>query len=821
MTVENKSAIQSEFERHGADGTDGKNSHRYPRLLVFDLTHIGGGTATGELKQALFGGWPYDRYLQFYGTGSLGIGLARLDRRLNDGRPISTGAARQISIEFDPEVILYRPVPDNAVLHDLAMSVIDELAAPLMTWIVDDWPTRLLADQPTQAKSLENDLKHLLRQSQACLSVCDAMSQAFEARYGVAFRAFANAVNPEDWRDAQQAGDLPDRPFVIRYAGALADNMTRESVLDVARAVEDLADKFPITLEINTQPHWFDQAKNHLSKLKNTRVSIKSLTPNDYRAWLRGGDAVLIAYNFDRRSMDYARYSMANKMPECLASGAVVLVVGPKGVATVDYLDALECTQLVDEPSPEKLKAAIRELKADPNRRRNMAAAAQKVAFEKHNLKTVSGQFRRTVVEAVTDRPVGDRSSLLCRPFTFDDHASMNESLFVWQIATLKSRANRAIMVDVGAHHGSSLSFFVEGGWQVYGFEPDPVNRQKLIERYGQYDNLEILSNAVSDVECEEVDFFSSDVSSGISSLKPFHSSHKISGVVTTTTLNRFLQEHELDHIDFLKIDVEGFEMDVMRGLDFMRVMPDYVLVEYENGKTVPRGYTSHDLAEFLAGRNYQVFVSEWHPITQYGKRHNWRCLKLYPCDIPEASWGNLIAVKTELSDGEALDALGEALNKADYVRRKKHQIFDAEEFEQTLESILKKDRSGGAIRQAVNFYKRLSGHSDSSDSGLPYLYTRIATDIERRNTTLFQLGQFVMWSLRLMRRNMAWVAAFVLLAVIAPAIVAVSSLGDAYRPWPTLVSGGALLGLLIALVLGFTTTRLNRKVKQPIKRGA
>ncbi len=70
------------------------------------------------------------------------------------------------------------------------------------------------------------------------------------------------------------------------------------------------------------------------------------------------------------------------------------------------------------------------------------------------------------------------------------------------------------------------------------------------------------------------------------------------------------------------------------------------------------------------------------------------------------------------------------------------------------------------------------------------------------------------------MRRNMAWVATFVLLAIIAPAIVAVSSLGDAYQPWPTLVSGGALLGLVIALVLGFTTTKLNRNVKQPIKRG-
>ncbi len=39
------------------------------------------------------------------------------------------------------------------------------------------------------------------------------------------------------------------------------------------------------------------------------------------------------------------------------------------------------------------------------------------------------------------------------------------------------------VMVDVGAHYGSSLRPFAKDGWRVFAFEPDPANRQKLEHR--------------------------------------------------------------------------------------------------------------------------------------------------------------------------------------------------------------------------------------------------------------------------------------------------------------------------------------------------
>ena len=46
-------------------------------------------------------------------------------------------------------------------------------------------------------------------------------------------------------------------------------------------------------------------------------------------------------------------------------------------------------------------------------------------------------------------------------------------------------KADKGVMIDVGAHHGSSLKKFAEAGWKIYAFEPDKNNRKILTENYG------------------------------------------------------------------------------------------------------------------------------------------------------------------------------------------------------------------------------------------------------------------------------------------------------------------------------------------------
>src|SRR3546814_19674397 len=74
------------------------------------------------------------------------------------------------------------------------------------------------------------------------------MSAAYHERYGGNWLPLANGSDPSRFPPKQAAARGPDEPFVIRYMGALADDMTYASVCDVAHAVAGLAERPPVQL---------------------------------------------------------------------------------------------------------------------------------------------------------------------------------------------------------------------------------------------------------------------------------------------------------------------------------------------------------------------------------------------------------------------------------------------------------------------------------------------------------------------------------------------------------------------------------------------
>jgi hypothetical protein len=50
---------------------------------------------------------------------------------------------------------------------------------------------------------------------------------------------------------------------------------------------------------------------------------------------------------------------------------------------------------------------------------------------------------------------------------------------------------------------------------------------------------------------------------------------------VLARTLTSVLEEAGTTSIDFLSLDVEGFEPQVLRGLDFDRFQPEWILIEH------------------------------------------------------------------------------------------------------------------------------------------------------------------------------------------------------------------------------------------------
>jgi FkbM family methyltransferase len=215
--------------------------------------------------------------------------------------------------------------------------------------------------------------------------------------------------------------------------------------------------------------------------------------------------------------------------------------------------------------------------------------------------------------------------------------------------AALRSDAP-GVMVDVGAHHGASLLPFADDGWRIYALEPDARNRAVLVHRFGNRLNVSVDPRAVTSTDDEMMTLYTSDVSTGISSLAPFHTSHRATEQVKTVRLDTFLAG--VDHVSFLKTDTEGWDLPVLKTFPWERMRPRAIICEFEDRKTKPLGYGYRDLADWLVALGYVVFVSEWYPVVEYGRRHRWRSLSRYPSPLADnQAWGNLIAVETEIAD--------------------------------------------------------------------------------------------------------------------------------------------------------------------------
>jgi FkbM family methyltransferase len=612
-----------------------------PRVALIDHTLSGNGTASGEVKANLLGAWDECHLLHVYGKrfGRIGAVHAAQGRQ----RRVSTkkGVARLLH-QFQPECVIYRPVPDSPRLHMFAMNYLRRSAVPTIVWIMDDWPERLRYERHERLSRMEEDLRWLFSHAAARLCIGEAMKQAYEARYGYDFNTMANGVDLSQWvvGPTHRIGC-----FTVRYAGSLADNMTLASVHRVARVIDRLYNAgATIRFEINTRSVWAKRTRRIFAGLNSCTIANREMSPKEYRSFLQGADLLLIAYNFDARSKAYTRYSVANKLPECLAARRPLLVHGPLDVATVQLVAGELPEAVVDSEDEETLRAWLLSHLQSPQRREALANRCRAFAAKSFDL----GE-RQHKLESIIRESSESPFDGFIRYFQRGDKATLDECALVDKLTTKESGRDH-VMLDVGAHRGSSLRRFLDRGWRVIAFEPDVHNRQQLLRRFGDRQLLSVDARAVAD-EPGNADFYQSMASDGISSILPFHRSHQPAGSVRVTTVTEAALEYGLNNIDFIKIDVEGLDLDVLKGVPWKQVPPRFLVVEFEDAKTKLLGHTWRDIADYLVTKGYIVYVSEWYPIVEYGTQHEWRSLRCYPCELSDSSaWGNLIAFDCEIA---------------------------------------------------------------------------------------------------------------------------------------------------------------------------
>ncbi|MBB4285834.1 FkbM family methyltransferase [Roseospira goensis] len=622
-----------------------------PRLLVLDLTPVGGLSATGQVKAALMAPWCGGRLLAITPDGAPDrFTVHHPDGRAEAGVDAGTAAARARA--FAPEALYYRPQPTRGHLHPLALDLVEGLGAPLILHLMDDWPALLARTDPLVHQVWAQDLAWLAGRAAVRLGIGASMVVAFRDRYGGGtWEALANGIDPADWpaRDRSPGAGCPDRPFDLLYAGALAEDMNRAAVRDVADAVDALnraAGRPLVRLELRVLPPWIAPARALAADRSGVVATVADdPDPAPYRARLCAADGVLIAYAFDEDSRLYTRHSLANTLPEALASGAAVFGYGPAEQATLAALAESGAAVRVTERDPAALRAALSGLVSDPALAARLGAAGRAHACEAYALAPRRDRLRTLVRGAAA----GAGRRVLSADHPRLDGARLDETALLLGLARFQTTAP-GLLVDVGAHRGGFLTRFLEAGWSGVAVEPEPDNRAALRARVADAAAVTVEPVALSDAPAAAAPLYTAPDSTGVATLAPFLDGHRETARVPVETLTTLLERHGMDAVDVLKVDAEGWDLRVLLGLDWARWRPRVVMAEFENRKTLRLGWSLGDLVALLEGRGYRVFVSEWHPVVRYGARHDWRRLIPWPPGdadpLPDPDgWGNVIAV--------------------------------------------------------------------------------------------------------------------------------------------------------------------------------
>jgi FkbM family methyltransferase len=151
-------------------------------------------------------------------------------------------------------------------------------------------------------------------------------------------------------------------------------------------------------------------------------------------------------------------------------------------------------------------------------------------------------------------------------------------------------RGDTGFYVDVGAHDpdvDSVTRAFYELGWRGINIDPLPVMAQRLRDRRPRDINLECAVGAAPG----RASLHNIDDSGGVSTLDAAiardHAAHGWMGTlldVEVRTLAGILDEYRHGRtIDVLKIDVEGFELEVLKGADLKRHRASLLILETRN----------------------------------------------------------------------------------------------------------------------------------------------------------------------------------------------------------------------------------------------
>tara|TARA_B100000575_G_scaffold23432_1_gene15950 strand:+ start:141 stop:842 length:702 start_codon:yes stop_codon:yes gene_type:complete len=173
-------------------------------------------------------------------------------------------------------------------------------------------------------------------------------------------------------------------------------------------------------------------------------------------------------------------------------------------------------------------------------------------------------------------------------------------------INRLFKNVNKGFYVDVGCYHpfkGSLTAKLYEKNWHGINIDisKTSIDLFKIVRKKDINLNL-----AISNFDGETYYYENSPINQQNSLIQKHDNQQKKK--IECLKLNSVLIKYNISSFEYLNIDVEGSELDVIKGIDFKKFTP--TLVTIENNDLFPEDYYNNEVYKILKNNDY-IFINK------------------------------------------------------------------------------------------------------------------------------------------------------------------------------------------------------------------
>lgn len=286
---------------------------------------------------------------------------------------------RQFIHEADPDIVFMFSIPDS-FRYNLLKYIKKNTNAKIVQYIADD-----IYGATFLSNSLLNRIQR--RRYHKVINLADKlygasvqMCERYQYLFGKSIVPLYKGCEVESPRTKVNT------PLRIVYAGNLSYG--RDSTLiALVNAISKINEN-----EERIQLLIYSGAKVDDSLLKKIDVPGCSkfcgrLDYEQIKEQLHQADFVLHVESFDSNQIEIVKYSFSTKIIDCLQSGSCMLVVGPKGISSVEYPRSIEGTVVID--NIQDIYSKLLEVVSNPQRVVQQTKMINLYAQEYHSLTNV------------------------------------------------------------------------------------------------------------------------------------------------------------------------------------------------------------------------------------------------------------------------------------------------------------------------------------------------------------------------------------------------------------------------------------------------